>query len=126
MALNPAIMNTLRLVFVVIGLLLSGCEIFYGPILKNVGKSPVDVAAVYSNGSSYTVHLKQGDAFRQRVKGLAVEKLSITQNGKTVEFGDAAIRPLMTHVSSSDQAVFLISESGLEIISIAEAKAKRD
>ncbi len=99
---------------------------FYGPILKNVGPKPIDVAAIYSNGSRYTVHLKPGDAFRQRVKGLTVEKLTITQNGKTVEFGDVAIRPLMKRVSSPDEAVFLISESGLEVISFAEAKGKKD
>ncbi len=117
-------MKSLIPVAISIALLLGGCETFYGPILKNVSAAPMDVAASYSDGSSYNVHLNSGSAFRQRVKGLMVEKLVVRQNGKSVEFGSTAILPLLTHVASSDEAVILIGDFGLEIISIAEAKKR--
>ena len=117
-------MKSLAMFAVVLGLLLGGCDVFYGPLLKNAGKEPMDVAAVYSDGSSYNVHLDPGGAFRQRVKGLAVERIVVTQGGRRAEFDSTFFRPLLARVPSPDQAVVMISESGVEIISIDEAKRK--
>ena len=102
-----------------LNLLTWGCEVFYGPVLKNAGSGPVEIRISYSNGTNSEVRLNPQNTFRHRRRDVAIEKLVVTRDGHATEYDSAAIRLLVGQVSSAD-AVFLIKDSGLDVVSVGE------
>jgi len=118
-------MKALLLASLVMGLFLSGCDRYYGPIVKNTTKNPIDITVSFSDGGVSTVHLGPGNGFWQTQKGRVLEHLTVTQGSQKTEYASPFLHSLLAHLSSvTAEAVYLIRESDLEVVSIEEAKQK--
>ena len=105
--------------------LLAGCESFNGPIVKNVSKGLMDVTIVYCNGTTTTLPFVLGQTLRHRGKGNEIDKIVVHQAGQRTEYDRATLHELVKAANSFDDAMILISDSKLEIISIKEAERRR-
>jgi len=111
-------MNYFKIIIFVFSLCLAGCEVISGPAIQDASAHDVRVIAYFSNGAVHDLNLKPGEELAQRVHGLKINRLIVTQGQTTTEYNQTQIDALFKAVQSTDNAVVLIQDSGIKVTPI--------
>lgn len=97
---------------------------FHPPILKNISRELVAVTIIYSDGSSATLDLVIGQTVRHRKSQKKIDKIVINKRGQLTEYDRQSLQTLTKYDGYPSDGVILLEDSGLEIITVAEAEKR--
>ena len=107
-----------------VAVVLIGCEVFRPPVIRNVSRDLVRITLVYSDQSSFSTDMVIGQILRHRGRKSLAE-IAVSQSGRRTVYDRQALQSVTTFAGSPDDGVILITDTGLEIISLGEAEKRR-
>ncbi len=119
-------MKPFAMIVAFVGLLLGGCDRYFGPVIRNDTSAPIEVWANYSNGEKSYVRLKPGTGLWKGKPGFIPEQIVIVQSGQRMEFDNAYLQSLLACIENKDSAVIAFDGKSLRGLSLAEAKRTTD
>ncbi len=109
-----------------LALLLTGCDVYYGPVIVNETSRPIHVTATLS-GSPVDQELQPGQAMWRDRKGETLETLTLAEGTEKKTFSTDDLRRLQsTAVPNERTAIELLGAGEVRIVPLSKLKRTPD